>query len=114
MKETMKMRKVENNGKVAVLYSPGYGAGWYTWNRHAGEQLIYDPMVVEWVLADKPNNHMATAVFDYLQQQYSGVCTSGMKDLEVKWLPVATRFRINEYDGSEGIVVDNEEEWHTV
>jgi hypothetical protein len=27
------MEKVIRDGKVAVLYSPGYGAGWYSWNR---------------------------------------------------------------------------------
>ena len=26
------MNKVIRDGKVAVLYSPGYGAGWYSWN----------------------------------------------------------------------------------
>lgn len=107
------MRKVVKDGKVAVLYSLGFGAGWYTWNRDAGQQLIYEPIVVEWVLAGKPNNHMATAVFDYIQQQYSHVYTGGMQDLEVRWLPIGARFRINEYDGSEHIVTDEEEEWHT-
>ena len=26
------MEKVIRNGQVAVLYSPGFGAGWYSWN----------------------------------------------------------------------------------
>lgn len=28
------MDKVIKDGKVAVLYSPGFGAGWFTWNNH--------------------------------------------------------------------------------
>ena len=41
------MEKVIRDGKVAVLYSPGYGAGWYSW--HDIEDLLYDPAVVEMV-----------------------------------------------------------------
>ena len=26
------VEKLERDGKVAILYSPGYGAGWSTWN----------------------------------------------------------------------------------
>ena len=38
------MEKVIRDGKVAVLYSPGYGAGWFSW--HGIEELLYDPVVV--------------------------------------------------------------------
>ena len=31
-KQGVNMQKVIRDGKVAVLYSPGYGAGWYTWS----------------------------------------------------------------------------------
>ena len=27
------MKKVNENDEVAVLVSPGYGAGWYSWNK---------------------------------------------------------------------------------
>lgn len=45
------MQKVIRNGKVAVLYSPDYGAGWYTW--HNKEELVFHPVLVELVEADK-------------------------------------------------------------
>jgi hypothetical protein len=35
------MQKLIRDDKVAVLVSPGFGAGWYTW--HWVEELIYDP-----------------------------------------------------------------------
>ena len=41
------MNKLIRDGQVAVLVSPGYGAGWYTW--HHIEELVYDPCVVAWV-----------------------------------------------------------------
>jgi hypothetical protein len=41
------MKKVIKDGKVAVLYSPGFGAGWYSW--HKTEELLYHPKLVEMV-----------------------------------------------------------------
>lgn len=33
------MQKLEVNGKVTVVYSPGFGAGWSTWNTSHREEL---------------------------------------------------------------------------
>ena len=35
----------------------------------------------------------------------------GASDLEIRWVPVGSRFRINEYDGSESVVLFEEENW---
>ena len=43
------MEKVIRNGKVAVLVSNGYGAGWYTWNK-AYPECLFDKKMVEAVL----------------------------------------------------------------
>jgi hypothetical protein len=43
------MQKMLRDGQVAVLVSPGFGAGWYTW--HSIEELVYDPSIVEWLEA---------------------------------------------------------------
>ncbi len=42
------MEKVIRDGKVAILYSPGFGAGWYSWNTDHKE-LIFHPKLVELV-----------------------------------------------------------------
>lgn len=42
------MEKVIRDGHVAVLYSPGYGAGWFTWNENHKE-LLFHPKLVEMV-----------------------------------------------------------------
>jgi hypothetical protein len=44
-----RMQKMLRDGQVAVLVSPGFGAGWYTW--HSIEELVYDPSIVEWLEA---------------------------------------------------------------
>lgn len=43
------MEKVIRDGKVAVLYSPGYGAGWSTWcyNDDLVKTLLFHPLIVE-------------------------------------------------------------------
>jgi len=35
----------------------------------------------------------------------------GLEDLEVKWLPIGTKFRIDEYDGSESIELLGDIDW---
>ena len=46
------MDKYIFNDKVAVLYSPGFGAGWYTWNQEFPE-LIFSPAIVKLVAEEK-------------------------------------------------------------
>ena len=41
------VNKVIRGGKVAVLYSPGYGAGWSTWGSEHKEILLFHPRLVE-------------------------------------------------------------------
>ena len=100
------MNKLIRDGKVAVLVAPGYGAGWYSW--HGNEELLYDPSIVEWIEQgdlDKINT--------YLELKYPNDTSLGLSDLEVNWVPVGARFRINEYDGSESLVLESEERWMT-
>ena len=105
------LAKVIVNGKVAVLFSPGFGSGWWTWNRDH-DQLIYDPAVVEWVLAGKPVN-LREALKLMLEGKYKCVYIgSNLTDLEVKWLPIGTPFTIKEYDGNESLDFDKEKDWH--
>ena len=50
------MEKVIRNGLVAVLYSPGYGAGWFSWNP-GHQELLFHPKLVEMV-EQKRNNEI--------------------------------------------------------
>jgi len=42
------MEKVIRDGKVAVLISDGFGAGWYSWSSN-NEALLFHPKLVEMV-----------------------------------------------------------------
>ena len=101
------MNKLIDNGKVAVLYSPGFGAGWSTWNKEVPE-LVFDPAIVKFVETDQ-----WAELTTYVTLKYPGLYTGGMKELAVAWLPVGTEFQINEYDGAESIEIKGEVKWMT-
>lgn len=110
------MNKVIRDGKVAVLYSPGFGAGWYTWNSLKGDSedqginLVFDPILVE--LVEKRNKDNFADFTNRIEKRAGEIlpegCFGGADDLTIVWLPVGTKFRIEEYDGSESITtIDN-------
>ena len=106
------MEKVIRDGMVAVLYSPGHGAGWYSW-QHTDEEgieaVLFDPDVVAWVEGGKVGpvpDMQAKHDFGYF---YDG----GADDLMIEWVPVGAKFRIREYDGYESLILESEEVWIT-
>jgi hypothetical protein len=101
------MDKYIVDGKVAVLYSPGYGAGWYSW--HDRLELVFDPAIVLMVL-----NNQHNLIEEYVKDKYGNdIYLGGADQLKVDWLHIGTSFRINEYDGSESIVTRQEDNWIT-
>jgi hypothetical protein len=100
------MQKLIRDNKVAVLVSPGFGAGWYSW--HSIDELIYDPSIVEWIERQELDKIRA-----YMELRYPEVYTGGLEDLEVNWVPMGARFRIDEYDGAESLVLESEQRWMT-
>jgi hypothetical protein len=102
------MEKVVRDGKVAVLVSPGFGAGWYTWNREENsEVMLFDPEVVAWVEGGKVGPAPSMEEKYGWEYFYDG----GAGDLVVRWVPVGAKFRIDEYDGAESLVLESEEKW---
>ena len=105
------MNKVIRDGMVAVLYSPGFGAGWYTWNLllDNAEQLIYDPIIVQ--ILEEQSDNCLDQLLEYIGEEYPDAYTGGVDDLCFAWLPVGTKFRITEYDGSESIETEKSIPW---
>lgn len=91
------MKKVIRDGKVAVLYSPGFGAGWYTWNTGVTE-LIFDSVIVNAVLEGNKEKAHARAK-ELCPNGYFG----GVDNLKVGWVPVGMAFEITEYYGNESL-----------
>ena len=95
------MVKIEKDGKVAVLYSPGYGAGWSTWAADSEkETLCMDARIVGPFLAGDRDGAVSAAK-EILPDFY----TDGASDLEVVWVEKGKAFEITEYDGSESVHV---------
>jgi hypothetical protein len=100
------MERVIRDGKVAVLYSPGHGAGWYSW--HGVEALLFDPSIVAWIEAQEHDK-----ILSYVTLKYPNEYFRGLDNLTIQWIPLGTEFRIDEYDGLETIKFKEREHWIT-
>lgn len=100
------MEKVIRDGKVAVLYSPGYGAGWTTWeyNSKLHEVMLFHPLIVEKVESGKERDIDGDWLVENFGKDFKGIYCGGANQLEIKWLPEGTAFMIDEYDGFETII----------
>lgn len=95
------MEKLYNEqGQVAVAVSYGFGAGWSTW----GDVSPLDKRYNELILKGDINKAVELA-------KEEGHYTGGLEDCKLEWLDVGTKFRIDEYDGYESLVVLDYEDY---
>ena len=91
--------KLVRDGKVAVLYSPGFGAGWSTWGDD-GQFMVFDRGLVELAERRAPEAEVEAYILTkFPDSPYMG----GWDGVQIEWLPIGTSFDVNEYDGSESI-----------
>jgi len=94
------MKMFKKDGFTAVLVSPGFGAGFSTWNK---PEMAVDFDLVEAFLKGDMER------FNYiLEEKFDSPYTGGVDDLEVQWITEGTQFMIEEYDGNERIQKINE------
>jgi hypothetical protein len=106
------VNKVIRDGKVAVLVSSGFGAGWSTWS-YVGEEdyrnfMLFDPTLVTMV----ERGDSVEAIESYVTAIHPHTYCGGASDLTIQWLPVGTAFRIHEYDGAESVEIRDDIEWN--
>ena len=99
------MNKLIRDGKVAVLISPEFGGGWSTWNPKHPE-ILFDPAIVEFVEQQQTEELQV-----YVTLIYPDIFTGGLEGLTIEWVPQGVRFRVNEYDGSESIELQDHVNW---
>ena len=100
------------DGHVAIIYSPGFGAGWSTWNiedNGYGQDLIFDPGLADLILNGKSQDQIEA----YVALKWNGVYTGGLQEARVEWVAQGTEFKITEYDGSESLQFRDRDEWIT-
>lgn len=112
-----------------ILYSPGFGAGFATWNDNSKE-LAEDPELIKLVekgehkgfttwqeLKEAGLNYVkgfdeeaSIAFIKRAQEVNEGrhVYFGGVAQLEVTW--VSGKYRIDHYDGSESVRTENDKE----
>lgn len=99
-----KFKRLVKDGKTAVLISPGFGAGWYSWNtEHPG--MIFDVDIIQAVIDGDKHKACAIAIERY--DAYAG----GGDRLVVQWVPQGMRFEITEYDGFESLTIIDQTEY---
>lgn len=99
------MDKVIRDGKVAVLYSADYGAGWFSWNPEHIE-LLFDPAIVELVESEQWEELKV-----YVTLKYPDIYMGGLDDLRIEWVPKGTLFVIQEHDGNEWVELRDQINW---
>lgn len=101
--------KVVRFGKVAVIYSPGHGAGWYSWHRI--EELLFDPQLVDMIERGATEDEVEQYCIEHYENKDKSYYWGGVDDLVIKWIPEGSIFRISEYDGAETIILQDEDDW---
>ena len=100
---------------VGVLFSYDYGAGWYSWNPEVVD-CLFDAEIVHIVEAYSgkakviPQNVVTEIVTMALRKWPDGYW-EGASGLCVDWIPVGTKFTVNEYDGAESIETIDDIHW---
>ena len=95
------MEKIVRDGMVAVAVSRDFGAGWSTWNNISPMDARFNQLFLD----DKVDEVVRICSEEGLGYAY------GARDVEIEWVPVGTRFVINEYDGSESLMTIDDFAW---
>jgi hypothetical protein len=103
------MKKIERDGKIAVLVSYGYGAGWSSWSPEYQETLCMDADIVQAVLDGDKAKAVEIAQEKCGDFFYGG----GAEGLQVEWVEKGMKFEIQEYDGNESLHIIGERSYMT-
>lgn len=95
------MEKIVRDGMVAVAVSAGFGAGWSTWAEVDPRDARFNQLFLD------GNIDEIVRICDEEMLGYTG----GAANVEIKWVPEGTKFRIDEYDGSECLVTEDDDTW---
>lgn len=90
---------------MKVLISPGYGAGWSTWE---GKGLATDVRIADAFEHGISKEEMHKLCADL---GYGNVYMGGFDSLEIVEVPAGELFQVREYDGFESIVIFDSSRW---
>ena len=90
------MNKLIVDGKVAVIVSPGFGAGWSTCG---DEESCLDGELAQAILDGLHEDKIEEIAEKNWPGQYQG----GLYQCVVKWVEQGEQFEITDYDGNESL-----------
>lgn len=94
------VEKVIRNGKVAVLVSSGYGAGWSTWaDDDKAEIAMFHPTLVK--AAEDGVLDIEEIAKSLFKDEY--FYCGGWWGVKIEWVDKGSKFFIEEHDGSESL-----------
>jgi len=109
-----KVEKLVRNGRVAILISPSYGSGWYTWNDPRKKWMLWHKDIVRAI--EDEDFEKAKEIAKKVNQELSGdndddsdLYLGALRELQIVWLPKGTLFEVLEYDGNEVLRVLSKE-----
>ena len=111
--ENMRLYNAEHH--VAVVYSPGYGGGWSTWQDDVDPT---DARVAVLTLTGASatlmfNRYGSESPVRFKDRRFYAYVDSSMYDeLAICWLPAGTLYKIEEYDGAESVLTNYDSIWH--
>lgn len=95
--------RLYKDDRMAVLVSPGFGAGWSTW---ICPEAAYDKRIIEYWIEN--GNDIDEDIFTNLLKDWgyneSSIYLGGWYNIILKWVKIGEFFYIEEYDGSEMLV----------
>jgi hypothetical protein len=97
--------------RVAILVSPGYGAGWSSWHGNK-QQMCTDSRIIRYLYTDAKNSisyeELMTKYMGFVEIPYDG----GFSNLEVEFVPAGSLYKIREYDGAEHVEIFDKSKWN--
>lgn len=103
------MEKVEKDGKVAVLYSPGFGSGWGSCAKNGeSENVCMDARIVSAFI-----DHGWEKAVEVATDLFPNFFCGGANQLKIFWVEKGKQFEIEEYDGNESVHVIGEKKYMT-
>ena len=96
------------NNQIAILISPKYGAAWSSINDFS---LAYDKRIVQkWIeLQENEIENDEEEMQEFLAELgYPKHYMGGYENLRIEWVNIGEYFYIDDYDGYEGIIYEDE------
>lgn len=99
--------------KRKILYSPGYGAGWLSWNdglsRKAKRFILEDRWLVEKIESGQRNDKTLREFIRRFNDMFPGeyLYTGGFEDLVVCEVEADALVRVEDHDGNESVIISH-------